>query len=410
MIDYPNKLENIFEKLNKNNIRAVIVGGYVRDSLLNINSKDIDIELYGISSLCKVENLLQEFGDTNSVGKSFGVCKLRYDELDLDFTLPREEIKNSLGHCGFTVKTNKNLNFRAASIRRDFTINAMGYDVVEKKLLDPFNGKKDLNAKILRVVNEKTFVEDPLRVLRAVQFSARFHLSIDKNLLKLSRKMVKDGALNELSKERIFDEIKKFLLKSQTPSIGLVLLKELHLFHFFVELQNLSEEDYHITLRRVDNMSKILKKNKNSLALMLVTLTSKLNKSQTLSFVSKLTNERKLIEKILLLKESVLNTNMSDEELYKVAEFNSIESTLLYYEVLYPQNKEAYKRVKKRAIELRVFNEKLIPLIQGRDLIKIGMKPSKEFAEILARAYKAQMGGEFKNFDEAILWLKKERI
>ncbi|MBU1927437.1 CCA tRNA nucleotidyltransferase, partial [bacterium] len=170
MIKYPHKLDLIFKKLKNLNITAVIVGGYVRDSLLGRESKDIDIELYGVSSLENVEEVLQEFGNINQVGKSFGVCKLLFEDLDLDFSLPRLEAKTSSGHRGFEVSTYSQLSFEVASSRRDFTINAIGFDVEKKIILDPHHGIKDLKSNSLHFVNKTTFVEDPLRILRAVQF------------------------------------------------------------------------------------------------------------------------------------------------------------------------------------------------------------------------------------------------
>ncbi len=182
MINYPNELNIIFDKLNKNHIRAIIVGGYVRDSLMHITSKDIDIELYGVSSIAQLEDILDEFGDVNSVGKSFGVCILSLEHITVDFTLPRADSKISSGHRGFEVVIDSSMDFKAAAQRRDFSMNAMGYDVLKKELIDPYNGKKDLKEKILKEVDENTFVDDPLRVLRAIQFCARFDLKMSDNL------------------------------------------------------------------------------------------------------------------------------------------------------------------------------------------------------------------------------------
>ena len=144
MIRYPHYLNKIFDKLHKSGASCLIVGGYIRDCFLNIASKDIDIELYHVSSFEILEELLKEFGSVNSFGKSFGVCKLRIKDLDIDFTLPRIDSKISSGHVGFDVKIQSNLNFMTAASRRDFTINAIGYEVLNNKVLDPFNGINDL--------------------------------------------------------------------------------------------------------------------------------------------------------------------------------------------------------------------------------------------------------------------------
>ncbi|HIP14674.1 MAG TPA: CCA tRNA nucleotidyltransferase, partial [Sulfurimonas autotrophica] len=114
MITYPQSLNTIFNKLYKYHIQPVIVGGYIRDALVDIPSNDIDIELYGIDSLQKVEKILQEFGKINSVGKSFGVCKLLYKNLDLDFSLPRKDNKIASGHQGFQIIIDTHLNFKTA--------------------------------------------------------------------------------------------------------------------------------------------------------------------------------------------------------------------------------------------------------------------------------------------------------
>jgi tRNA nucleotidyltransferase (CCA-adding enzyme) len=212
MIDYPSKLDTIFDKLKSHGIRPIIVGGYIRDYLVDIESKDIDIELYGISSFTKLQNILKEFGSVNVVGKSFGVCKLYFEEYDLDFSFPRSDNKVKSGHRGFEITIDTTLDFKTATSRRDFTMNSVGYDVVERKILDPFGGLDDFKNKTLKALNLESFGEDPLRFLRAVQFATRFELKIENDLFSICKDMVTNGLLEELPKERIFEEIKKLLL------------------------------------------------------------------------------------------------------------------------------------------------------------------------------------------------------
>jgi tRNA nucleotidyltransferase (CCA-adding enzyme) len=207
--------------------RPIIVGGYVRDHFLKNESKDIDIEVYGISSLDVLKNSLETFTPVHEVGKSFGVLKIRLDEHDLDISLPRTEIKTTKGHKGFHVQTNGYLDFNTASRRRDFTMNAIGYDVKTDYFIDPHGGKEDIKAGLIRHIEDESFIEDPLRVLRAVQFAARFNFKLDANTLKLCQTMVKDNMLSELPKERIFEEYKKLLLKAPRPSVGFELLDKM---------------------------------------------------------------------------------------------------------------------------------------------------------------------------------------
>ncbi len=416
MIDYPNKLNIIFDKLLNNSIKPIIVGGFVRDFLLNLESKDIDIELYGIDSFSKLEEILEEFGDVNSVGKSFGVCKLKFDDLDLDFSFPRSDSKIDKGHKGFEIKIDSSLDFKTATSRRDFTINAIGYDIQTKEILDLFNGREDLKNRILRAVDIDKFQEDPLRVLRAVQFSSRFNLSIDNELFLTCQNMIKDSLLNELPKERIFIEIQKLLLKSSTPSCGIILLKELGAFNFFTELSNLTPDLFKQTLLSIDKMSSL--KTTNDLTnthLMLATLCYKLSLEECEKFLTRLTNDKNIHKHVLSLIKYQGSINFNafiDYHIYKLATKITIKEFVLFSKAIAePQVKiENIDRLKVRALELNVLNTEAKALLQGRDILNLGLKPSKEFSMILDRAYEAQISGLFKTKSEAYLWLEKELL
>jgi len=412
MIDYPNKLDIIFDKLDKFNIKSIIVGGYIRDKLLNLDSKDIDIELYGINSLQELETILEEFGDVNSVGKSFGVCKLQFEELDIDFSLPRTDSKVSEGHRGFKIRTDSSLDFKTASSRRDFTINAMGYDVKEKKFLDPFNGKSDIKNALLRAVDILKFDEDPLRVLRTVQFSSRFNFTLSEELHLKCSEMIQNSVLDELPKERIFVEIQKLLLKSTKPSIGLSLLKELGGFIYFKELASLSKHEFNRLLERIDYLAKLKIENKNrKLALFLTLMCSNLSQEKSLIFLTSLTDKKELLSEVLSMhkyKETPELNTLEDYDLYRLAIFVNIESFIYFYESLHlGEGIQTINRLRDRAKELNIFNHKAEALLQGRDLIALGLKPSTEFSKLLNEAYEAQINSLFASHKEALIWLKK---
>ena len=409
MFEYPNYLIKIFDKLNKYNIKPIIVGGYVRDKLLKLDSKDIDIELYGLDSLSRLESLLSEFGDINSVGKSFGVCKLKTAQLEIDFSLPRKDSKIGDGHRGFLVEVDTSLNFTQAALRRDFTINAIGYDPQTKKLLDPYHGIKDLKNRLLKAVDVKKFGEDPLRLLRAVQFAARFELNIEKNLLTLSQEMIKQGALEELAQERIFLELQKLLTKASKPSIGLILLQEFGAFKFFDAFEKLSHGEFSKLLHELDSLALSLG-SKNKLLLMLSMLCSRFQQETRDSFLQKITNDKKLIKRLNTLVETLQEfsiENVDNYKLYSLANKVKIEELLLLLEAQL-LDKKSLKEIHTRAQELGVLKKPMRAFIQGRDLIQEGLKPSKEFSNILEHAYQAQMKAEFLNYDEAKKWLKKE--
>ncbi len=416
MIDYPNKLNNLFDKLLNLNINPIIIGGYVRDFLLKIESKDIDIELYGISSFSKLEEILQEFGDVNSVGKSFGVCKLKVDDLDLDFSFPRIDSKIEKGHRGFEVKIDSLLDFKTATSRRDFTINAIGYDIKTKEILDPFNGIKDLKNKILRAVDIDKFQDDPLRILRAVQFSSRFNLSIDDELFLTCENMIQNSLLEELPRERIFIEIKKLLLKSSNPSHGIVLLKKLGAFSFFTEFSKLNTKEFEETLIALDKMSSLkTKDDATNTILMLTTLSYKLPLELCGKFLTQLTNNKNIHNRVLTLVEyqNFIEFNtFKDYDIYQLATKTIISEFILFSKAIAEPQIEIkdINRLKIRAEELNILNTKAQPILQGKDILNLGLKPSKEFSKVLERAYKAQISGVFKTKGEACLWLKEELI
>ncbi|MDQ3169030.1 MAG: HD domain-containing protein [Acidobacteriota bacterium] len=198
--------------------RALIVGGWVRDRLLGLASKDIDIEVFGVEADA-LKALLDGFGRVDTVGESFTVYKIG----GLDVSLPRRESKTGRGHKGFTVIGDPSLSIEDAARRRDFTINAISFDPLTGEYLDPCHGRDDLDARRLRVVDKDTFADDSLRVLRALQFAARFELTLDDEAKAICRAI----ALDDLPAERVWGEIEKLLLAARRPSLGFALALEL---------------------------------------------------------------------------------------------------------------------------------------------------------------------------------------
>jgi len=239
-MQFPNILTVISKQLQTKNAKAIIVGGAVRDHFLGLKNKDIDVEVYGLKSMDELEAVLCEFGSVNLVGKSFGVLKFSYEEEEYDFSFPRKESKVGEGHRGFDVAVDGSMRFEDAARRRDFTLNALGYDMLEKKFIDPFGGLEDIKSKKIRHIDNTTLIEDPLRVYRAVQFCARFDYVLAEETFVLCKRMVEEGLLEELAKERVYEEWKKLLLKAKKPSIGFELMRELGITkRYFPELHAL---------------------------------------------------------------------------------------------------------------------------------------------------------------------------
>ena len=194
-------IQTVTDYLSQNyHAKCYVVGGAVRDRILGRECKDYDIECFGIG----VEDFekAMEYLGAQGVGKSFFVYKYH----DLDISLPRTEEKVSPGHRGFEVHLAR--EEKEASKRRDFTINALMYDIQNEQILDFWNGLEDLEHKVLRVVDEKSFVEDSLRVLRAMQFAARFGFKVEEKSCLLCQSI----SLDDLPKERLFSEFEKMFM------------------------------------------------------------------------------------------------------------------------------------------------------------------------------------------------------
>jgi tRNA nucleotidyltransferase (CCA-adding enzyme) len=232
----------VAEAVARSGGRAILVGGYVRDRLLGIESKDLDIEVFGLS-FENLERLLSSLGEVIHIGKAFGVFRVK--GFDADFSLPRRDSKVRPGHRGFDVAYDPDMSFVEAARRRDLTMNAIGLDPLTLEYLDPHGGRRDLREKRLRATDPFHFPEDPLRGLRVAGFAARFEMAPDEELKKLCSEL----DLSELSAERIEVELQKLLLRARRPSIGFELLRETRLLRFFPEIEALvgvpQEPDWH---------------------------------------------------------------------------------------------------------------------------------------------------------------------
>ncbi len=446
----PNILHTISKTLAQKGAKAIIVGGSVRDYFLGISAKDFDIEVYGLQTLEALEEILKSFGRVELVGKSFGVLKFIYKGEVYDFSFPRSEQKVAKGHKGFAIMIDGSYSYEKAARRRDFTINAMGYDIEEKRFLNPFGGREDMQAKVLRHIDETTFVEDPLRIYRGVQFCARFGYAMAEETKALCTIMIEEGALDELPKERVYEEFKKLLLKSPKPSVGFELMREIGALKQFPELEALigveQEQRWHPegdvwvhTMMALDAMVGLKTGDeKRDLMLMYAVLchdfgkpaTTKLMDGRiraighdtaglapTQSFMEKLTNEQDFIDKILPLVEHHLKPSMFYHDNASKSAVRRLSTKVVIEELVLVAKADFLGRTTKEAMRgeypagewllemakmLDVVNTAPKPLLQGRDLIALGLKPSKQFKAILDAVYTKQLDGEVKSLQEAI--------
>ena len=451
----PKILQTISKELHSKHAKAIVVGGSVRDYFLELDIKDYDIEVFGLKSMVELEEVLGESGSVNLVGKSFGVLKFQHEGEEYDFSFPRTESKVGTGHRGFDIEVDGNLDFKTAAKRRDFTVNALGYDIEEKAFIDPFGGLDDIKQKQLRHIDDKTFIEDPLRVYRAVQFCARFGFTLSLETKILCREMVEQGMLAELPKERIYAEWKKLLLKAPKPSLGFELMRELGILElYFPELYALigvpqspkwhPEGDVWVhTMMTVDEMARLRTKDeKHNLKMMFTILCHDLGKAThttieenglirsighehagiepTKKLMYRLMDEHDFIESLLLLVEHHLKpsqfyaaksgskairklaTKVNIEELVVVAKADFLGRTT---EEALTRDYKAGEWLLQKAAKLKVKSKPLERLLQGRDLIDLGFEPSPQFKVIIDEVYALQLEGSVSSKEEALAYI-----
>ena len=448
----PKRLLEISADINQAGGAIYLVGGWVRDMLLDIPSHDYDLEVYGLD-MERLFNILVRHAKPNLVGKSFGVITMRIDGLNFDFAFPRTENKTGPGHKGFSVASDPFLTFAAASSRRDFTINSMGIKIPEMVLEDHHGGMRDLNAGLLRHVSD-AFSEDPLRVLRAVQFAARFEMDIHPDTQELCRRL----QLAELPSERIYGEFRKLLLKARRPSLGMEWMRKLGLLPYFPELEALidvqQEAEWHpegdVWIHNnmvIDEAAKLRREEYgefDNMALMLGALCHDLGKpactvfsegrwrspahdvrgeGPTRAFLGRLTHETALVETVVAyvrehLKPALLYKARSEikpsairrlalrvdiEKLVRVARadhFGRTTPDALARE--FPAGEWLLEQSKL----LNVLDEKPKPFLTGKFLLSLGMKPGPDVGKLIAESFELQLEGELVDVAETEAWAK----
>ena len=397
--------------------RALLVGGYVRDTLLGLEPKDGDIEVYGLEAEV-LRALLEKFGRVDCVGESFRVYKLAWWEkfegkkqrYELDVSLPRRDRKVGVGHRGFEVEGDPNATVEDAARRRDFTLNAILMDPLTEEILDPFGGKKDLEAKLLRVVDERHFAEDSLRVLRACQFAARFELSVEERTIEICRQI----ELADLPKERIWGEWEKLLLKSNRPSAGLRVAWQLDalekLFPYVATAMMRRGEEMLAAIDGAAREKAVLGYPKQ-VTLMLAAVGAYLGRGEFERFLEALgiftlegydvrknaivlAGERKRPRDWYLQRETI-----EDREFRYLSA--RIEPRLVYYLAKARGDEEAAAWFLGKMEELGVADGPPEPVLMGRHLLEMGMEPGKRVGEILQTIYARQLAGDIVTFEQA---------
>jgi tRNA nucleotidyltransferase (CCA-adding enzyme) len=426
--------------------RALVVGGWVRDRILNRPNKDIDVEVYGIPAEGLRTLLEHEIGPVNTVGESFTVYKVA----DVDVSLPRVESKVGRGHRAFAVTGDPFLGIAEAARRRDFTINAIAWDPLTEAYIDPFNGMKDLERRVLKAVDGGTFPEDSLRVLRAIQFAARFEFQLD----TATRELCKRIPLDDLPSERIWGEIEKLLLQARRPSIGFTLALDLGVIdRLFPEIRALvgceQEPDWHPegdvwvhTLMVIDQARSRIDDLERSqqITVMLGAVCHDLGKPSTTAFVNgrirSMEHEQAGIEPALRVLDrlNVHTIDGFDVRRHVIGIVAHHLKPLSFFKSATPVGDGAFRRLAQkvdlellarvakadclgrtgnfdcsgiewfadRARELGVEHRPPDPIVKGRHLIDLGVEPGPRMGAILRELYERQLDGRVTTLDQGV--------
>lgn len=405
--------------------QALIVGGFVRDLHLGLKPKDADIEVSGVSAERLEELLRSLFGTVDDIGKSFGVFKVKIgDRLELDVSLPRLDSKSGAGHKGIQANVDPSLGIKDAARRRDFTMNAMTMDPITGVIYDPYGGTEDLDQKILRAPDLGKFEEDPLRVMRAVQFAARMGFSVDPKLEDLMRKIVADGILSELPPERITDEMEKLLMKALRPSVGLALAESIGVFEKTFPELGLGVDRERI-FGAADAAAGIIRDAKFGLSeterreVMLAALVAGLSRNEAHSLFGRLTFYQQDIKSVLAVAENYREAGglrKARESGDKRAYVNEVRKRLkklgnaswhlafAMSEIDDPGHSDMFAQT---VIENRFDAEGAKPLLDGQDLqTNFGLKPGKQLGETMALVEFERDAGTIVTKDDAIAYVR----
>lgn len=309
-IEFPEPVLRIARTVQMLGGRAVLVGECIRDLLYdqiadtNTETKDFDLEVYGLDFETLDKALHRIFPDSkmNTDGKSFGVTKVYAGLAEpIDVAIAREDLPTGQGHQDFESIMSPRMTYRHGSRRRDLRFNSAMYDPLRKTLYDPFLGVVDLQKKEINVTDPETFVEDPLRVLRIMQFAARFEMTPTDATKEFCTRMVQEGKLNKLSAERIRGELIKLLMKSKRPSVGLQFAREIGFverawpeLHSLIGVQQHQEfhkegDVWNHTLQTIDAAALITKREQlddaNKLTLLLTLLCHDMGKPSTTELI-----------------------------------------------------------------------------------------------------------------------------
>lgn len=439
-------LRRIEQLIRRAGGRTWLVGGCVRDLVLGRQPRDLDLEIFGLPP-GQLHALLTEHFAVQFVGKAFGVFKLQ--GLPIDISIPSRMLTDNASVPGLLRLSDPNMDVDEALARRDFTMNAMAWDPDTLELRDPFNGRADLGARILRHASER-FAEDPLRVLRGMQLAARFELVVASETIAVCRTLTQEGQPSE----RLWEEWKKLFLQGVQPSRGLQFLNDCDWLRFYPELAALQgckqdpvwhpEGDVWIhTLHCLDVFATERTGNPDDdLVVGFGVLCHDFGKPATTKdefghitsrghepegeaptrrFLERLTNQEDLINDVIplvlyhLRPRALYDAKASDSAVRRLArQVKRIDRLVRVARADHlgrpPKLCDGFPAgawLLERARRLEVEDHAPTPLVMGRHLLEMGVQPGPDMGKLLDGCYEAQLDGLFLTLDAGLAYARK---
>lgn len=398
----------VLNQLRESGFSPYIVGGSVRDALMGLDSKDVDIEVYGASPE-EVVKSLKKIGNVDEVGKSFGVLKIAIGKEDFDVSLPRRDSKVGDGHKGFTVEVDADMTLMEATARRDYTINALMYDDKTGFIIDKHNGVEDLRNGHLRHVSD-AFDEDPLRVLRGVQMASRFDMRMHPDTVLKAQTL--KGEFKQLAIERVQVEFEKLYTKGKAPDKAIQLLQDTGWDENFAGLDKVNLKHLKRDLKRSQSLinDKTISKDKAQLILSSV-IASKMDDKDAREFLRYTTIGDTMKNGAYALSRLELPVKQGKAGLRHWAKNMPNKLTINDWTMLAQAQGDDVKasRIRKEAEKLGILHGPEADLINGNDLLAMheGSKPGKWMKPALDSLRAAQYSDTFRTREAGLEWAAK---
>ncbi len=436
------KFRKAIDEITKKGGRPYMIGGAVRDDLLHIKSKDLDIEVFGITADELIEALCR-IGKPNIDDRKFGIIRLDcgLDEA-VEFALPR---KDNVGERGFG-GVFPNLSNWEAALRRDFTFNAISRNLLTDEIVDPLNGLVDLKSQIIRHCDTRFFSEDPLRAIRGFRFAGLLNATVAPETAPIIEALIPD--VKKLTGNAMWSEFEKWASRSIKPSMGLRFMVDTGLIEAFPEIEALigclQDPEWHPegdafqhTCHVVDaaagqgavvvlaalchDFGKPQATVKNEVDRWISPNHAQVGETPTRSFLSRIGAPKKVADQVaaLVLDHMV---HIGNREVTKrqarrlLVRLGDTSPSDLFKVIEADHNGRPPLSggLPVRACELSILCDEVAsevkPIVMGRHLIDLGITPGPHFGPILKRVFEAQLDGAFNNLENGLDFLSELEI